>query len=423
MHSQNVGINSDGNNPDNSAMLDIRSNSGGLLIPRMTTIERNAISNPSQSLIIYNLSTKCLETYVGSIWQSIWCSCISFNITASANPSLICTTGGTSILTASGASTYSWSHSLGSGSTKTVTPTTTTTYTVTGTSTTGCTQTATIDVNVDNTVIKILISASPSTICYYGESSVLTASGATTYSWSHNLGSGSSKTVTPSTTTTYTVTGTYGAGCTKTATVTVTVNSFTCGSSLTVTHTAGDVAPVNKTVTYGTVSYISKCWITQNLGADHQATSATDATEASAGWYWQFNRKQGYKNDSIIPTPLTEWITSINENSDWVAANDPCTILLGYCWRIPTSTEWYDAYNTGGWANYNSTYASVLKIHAAGYLDRSYGSLSNRGSSGIYWSNTQDSNKLGWYLYFDYGHIYMFNNNKATGGSLRCLRD
>jgi hypothetical protein len=31
----------------------------------------------------------------------------------------------------------------------------------------------------------------------------------------------------------------------------------------------------------------------QNLGADHQATSVDDATEAFAGGYWQFNRIQG----------------------------------------------------------------------------------------------------------------------------------
>ena len=72
-------------------------------------------------------------------------------------------------------------------------------------------------------------------------------------------------------------------------------------------HTAGTVAPVTKTVTYGTVltdigGTGSKCWITQNLGADQQATSATDATEASAGWYWQFGRKQGFKHDGkVVP--------------------------------------------------------------------------------------------------------------------------
>jgi hypothetical protein len=94
------------------------------------------------------------------------------------------------------------------------------------------------------------------------------------------------------------------------------------------------VAPVNKTVTYGTVTNIpgetSKCWITSNLGADHQATSKDDATEPSAGWYWQFNKKQGYKvTNNNTRTPNTPWIHPINENSDWTAAKDPCTLEMG----------------------------------------------------------------------------------------------
>lgn len=51
--SQNVAINNDGTDPDNSAMLDIKSNSHGLLIPRMTETERNLISSPATGLLIY----------------------------------------------------------------------------------------------------------------------------------------------------------------------------------------------------------------------------------------------------------------------------------------------------------------------------------------------------------------------------------
>lgn len=50
---QNVGINDDGSTPDNSAMLHINSTSKGLLIPRMTMDERNAILNPVNGLLIY----------------------------------------------------------------------------------------------------------------------------------------------------------------------------------------------------------------------------------------------------------------------------------------------------------------------------------------------------------------------------------
>ena len=158
-------------------------------------------------------------------------------VTASASPTSICA-GETSTLTASGADTYTWSHSLGAGSTKTVTPTITTTYTVTGSLSSGCSNTATVSVTV-NPLPTVTATASPAAICN-GTSSVLTASGANTYSWSGGLGTGASKTVTPGATTTYTVTGTSTAGCTGTATVTVTVNPLP-----TVTATASPAAICN----------------------------------------------------------------------------------------------------------------------------------------------------------------------------------
>ena len=73
---------------------------------------------------------------------------------------------------------------------------------------------------------------------------------------------------------------------------------FWCGSNITVFHDdVRGVAPTDTTITYGTVSTNlsgeDKCWITQNLGATQQATAATDATAASAGWYFQFRNVQG----------------------------------------------------------------------------------------------------------------------------------
>ena len=208
---------------------------------------------------------------------------------------------------------------------------------------------------------------------------------------------------------------------------TTTSAGFVCGNTLTISHIAGEVAPVNKTVNYGTVETnltgSNKCWITKNLGSDRQALSATDDTEASAGWYWQFNRKQGYKHDGTTRTPSTTWISSINENSDWLPANDPCALLLGSGWRLPTNTEWTNADETGGWDNYNETFASVLKLHAAGDLDGSDGSLDNRGSLGGYWSSSQSGSDNGRFLDFGSGASLMYDYLKAGGFSARCLRD
>ena len=205
-----------------------------------------------------------------------------------------------------------------------------------------------------------------------------------------------------------------------------TLIAFSCGSPITINHTAGVVAPVTKTVIYGTVTGIpgepSKCWITKNLGASQQAATVSDATEPSAGWYWQFNHKQGYKHDGSVATPA--WtINIISESSDWITANDPCTIELGPGWRIPTSTEWENVDAWGNWTNWNGPFSSALKLHAAGNIVNSDGSMSGRGSYGYYWSSTPVNADYAWRLYFSSSLSYMFSNVKAFGFSLRCLRN
>ncbi|MDD5571851.1 MAG: gliding motility-associated C-terminal domain-containing protein [Bacteroidales bacterium] len=127
--------------------------------------------------------------------------------------------GSSTNITASGATTYTW-NTGGTGSSISVNPTTNTTYTVTGTNASGCTNTATAVVNVNS---KPTILAGDATICN-GASTIITASGATTYTW--NTGAtGSSLPVTPGSTVTYNVTGTNGNGCTNTAAAVVTVNA------------------------------------------------------------------------------------------------------------------------------------------------------------------------------------------------------
>ncbi|MCK9421539.1 MAG: hypothetical protein M0Q38_02975 [Bacteroidales bacterium] len=205
-----------------------------------------------------------------------------------------------------------------------------------------------------------------------------------------------------------------------------TLACWICGDPFIINHVTGVVAPVDKTVTYGTVTNIpgepSKCWITSNLGSDHQANAVNDATEASAGWYWQFNRKQGYKHDGTNRTPNTTWISSINENSDWLPANDPCALELTSGWRIPTYSEWNNVIVVGNWTNWNGPWNSDLKLHAAGYL-YSDGLLFNRGSLGSYWSGSQSGAIYGWNLGFGGGYGGIYGNNKAFGFSLRCVRD
>ncbi len=202
----------------------------------------------------------------------------------------------------------------------------------------------------------------------------------------------------------------------------------TCGTSLPISHpVVAGVAPVSKIIIYGTVTNIAgeatKCWITSNLGADRQATAVSDATEASAGWYWQFNRRQGFKHDGTTRTPGTIWITTIIESSDWIAANDPCSLELGTSWRLPTSTEWTNVDATGNWTSWAGPWNSALKLHAAGCLVATDASLSYRGTSGFYQSSVQNDANYGRYLYFYSTSSVMNFNSKAYGFSVRCIRD
>ncbi len=70
--SQNVGINTTGAAPDNSAMLDVVSTTKGMLIPRMTDLQRAAIALPVAGLLVYQTNLENgFYFYDGSNWISL----------------------------------------------------------------------------------------------------------------------------------------------------------------------------------------------------------------------------------------------------------------------------------------------------------------------------------------------------------------
>lgn len=204
--------------------------------------------------------------------------------------------------------------------------------------------------------------------------------------------------------------------------------TFVCGNTITVEHLiVNGVAPEDKTVTYNTIksslSGSEKCWITKNLGSSNQAISETDATESAAGWYFQFNKKKGYKNNGTTTSPSFPTTNSNTATVNWGASTDPCTLELGTGWRIPTVTEWTNVNATNGRA---LAYSSPLKMHAAGYLSTGTNSvITNRGSMFFYWSSNYSDlvNAKGLVIYTTSTYNQISNNDKDAGLSVRCIRD
>lgn len=69
IQAQSVAINNDGSAAASSAMLDIKSTGKGLLIPRMTLVQRNAVASPANGLLIYQTDNNAgYYYYNGSGW-------------------------------------------------------------------------------------------------------------------------------------------------------------------------------------------------------------------------------------------------------------------------------------------------------------------------------------------------------------------
>ncbi|MBL7911096.1 MAG: M4 family metallopeptidase [Bacteroidia bacterium] len=152
------------------------------------------------------------------------CTSSAIAVTATVNTPPVLTVNSPTIcsgqsisLNASAATNYTWSTGSNAQSIN-VTPAVTTVYNVTASNGPACNATASATVNVDPTPT---VSATSATVCN-GQSANLTASGATSYSWSSGQTT-SNISVNPSSNTTYTVYGTTG-NCSDNSVTNVIVN-------------------------------------------------------------------------------------------------------------------------------------------------------------------------------------------------------
>jgi hypothetical protein len=68
---QNVAVNTDGSAAHSSALLDVKSTSKGMLVPRMTTAQRTTIASPATGLLVYDTDANSFWFYNGNAWTNL----------------------------------------------------------------------------------------------------------------------------------------------------------------------------------------------------------------------------------------------------------------------------------------------------------------------------------------------------------------
>src|SRR3989339_733722 len=108
-YTQGVAVNTTGSAADPSAVFDASSTNRGLLIPRMTTTQRDAIVSPATGLLIFNTTTNCFEAWVNSAWNTFSCpaACVPpAPPTANSASGISCTVFTANWSASSGATSY-----------------------------------------------------------------------------------------------------------------------------------------------------------------------------------------------------------------------------------------------------------------------------------------------------------------------------
>jgi len=262
-------------------------------------------------------------------------------LTAGAGPATICA-GGSTTLTGSGASTYTWTPGALTGSTVSVSPGSTQTYTLNGTSAAGCAAAATQTVAVTvNPLPTLNITSPPPTICS-GNSTTLSASGATTYTWTPGGMTGSTVSVSPGSTQNYTVTGTSAAGCVAAATQTVAV---TVNATPTLTIGGGPAAicsggSVNLTGSgASTYTWTPNTSISSTTGPSVTVTPTVTITYTLNGTSAAGCPAAGTKTTIITVSPAP--ILGVSASSPTICSGNPTTLTgsnaTTYTWT-PSAT-------------------------------------------------------------------------------------
>ena len=328
-------------------------------------------------------------------------------VTAASSATVVCE-GNNVTLSGGGASTYVWSN----GVTDAISfiPTSNTTYTVTGTDANGCSKTATTNVIVN--ALPIVTAASSATAVCAGQSVVLTANGATSYTWTNGPNT-STYTVNPLTNATYTVEGLDNNNCFNTSSITISVTANPTVSAI----ASSTAICAGQTVTLTANGASNYTWLPSGSVLANEIVAPTVNTTYSLSGI--SNGCSGNANVQIVVNQLPT--ISVSTTNSLICAGES-VVLMGsssastYSWSngastmsisvSPTTTTVYSVTVTDGLCN--NTSSVTQSVSACTSLNE----LSSSNSINIYPNPFNESFNLSWDSSLTSGQetqIYVYN--------------
>ncbi len=252
-------------------------------------------------------------------------------LTITPSASTVCA-GNSVILTATGATSFTWNPGAITTPTAVVTPTAFTTYTVTG-DVGGCTSTTLVPVSV-SPLPNITATAVPDTICS-GALTTLSANGALTYTWLPGSLNGSVVNTILTASTQFTVSGTDASGCVGTQIVDVVVNPLPV---VTIAAIPGNSICAGNSVTLSASGANSYTWVPSNVN-----TSSIVETPLSTQTFTVFGETSGCAVSSILTITVVPLPTlTITPSASTVCAGNQVTLTATgantYTW-LPASVN------------------------------------------------------------------------------------
>ncbi len=464
-----------------SAALEIQSTTGGLLLPRLTTTERNNMSAPANGLTIYNTTTLCVEINHGTssspAWSQVQCrtgsitqfTCGSTTVNGTLTRSQAASgvtitvpyTGGnggvySAISLAStgvtGLTATAAAGNVASGAGNLV-------LNISGTPASAGTatfalslggQTCSVSATVNDPAAAITqldcAAATVNGLLFSGMATTATVSIPYT---GGNSGTYSAQTLSSTGVTGLTATLSAGTVATGSGSITLTLSgtAATTGTASFALSFGGQSCALNLTIT--TVFCRAKVDATTfknfycyNLGSASTTVDPFTPSWEINGGYWQWGwtavsaaGPSGPGSSQTNEGAQAGWPTFYQGDNVWQDATkspwDPCP--TGF--KVPTRTQWEGVIanntysNLGTWTGSSTNYSSgkmigtQLMLPAAGLRNISDGSLGGRGSSGYYWASTTDGAGYSRSVYFLSGPPTSAYSNRTNGFSVRCIAE